>query len=91
MKFAYKPFGLLISVLGGLLAAQVFARVWKLLPTKGDKAPKATDAASTWQEVAVGAAVQGLVFGVVKALTNRAGAKGFEKATGIWPGDTSPA
>ena len=36
------------------------------------------------------AAVHGAVFGTVKALLDRAGAKGFERATGAWPGNTEP-
>ncbi|SNR82863.1 Protein of unknown function [Actinomadura mexicana] len=33
------------------------------------------------------AAIQGAVFGLVKAATQRAGAHGVRKATGHWPGD----
>lgn len=85
MKFLYKPLGILFSVLGGLLATQLFSRLWKLLPTETDKAPTAKDKAATWKEIAIAATAQGAVFGVVKALVNRVGAKGFEKATGTWP------
>lgn len=84
MKFLYKPLRVLFSVLGGLLATQLFSRVWKL-PTEGDKAPTAKDKAASGKEIAIAATAQGAVFGVVKALVNRAGAKGFEKATGTWP------
>lgn len=36
------------------------------------------------------AAIQGAVFGFVKALADRSGAVGFRKLTGTWPGDEGP-
>lgn len=84
MKFLYKPFGLLISVLGGLAAGAVFKQVWRVVAHEEDT-PDATDPDRTWREIALAAAVQGAVFGGVKAIVDRAGAKGFAKATGKWP------
>jgi hypothetical protein len=37
--------------------------------------------------VVIAAAVQGAIFGAVKAATERAGAVGYRKATGDWPDD----
>lgn len=86
LKLLYKPFGLLFSVAGGLVAGAVFGRLWRLV-TGEDKAPKATEQRRTWREVLVAAAAQGAVFGLVKAAVDRGGAVGFRKATGEWPGD----
>ncbi|MFI6868508.1 DUF4235 domain-containing protein [Nocardia sp. NPDC050406] len=86
MKTLYKPLGLLVSVLGGLLANWAFTRLWGLLTGEGE-APSATARDHAWQEVLAAAALQGAVFGAVKAAIDRAGATGFEKATGAWPGD----
>jgi hypothetical protein len=33
------------------------------------------------------AALQGAVFALVKAAIQRGGARGFERLTGVWPGD----
>ena len=85
MTVLYKPFGLLISVLGGVLASAVFRKVWTLVAGEPD-APDATDRDRGWGEVLLAAAVQGALFGGVKALLDRAGATGFAKATGTWPG-----
>jgi hypothetical protein len=87
MKFAYKPFGLLASVLGGLLASMVFTRVWRAIAGEDDS-PDATDRDRGWGEILAAAAIEGALFGAVKAAVDRAGAKGFERATGTWPGDT---
>ena len=87
MTFLYKPFGLLISVLGGVLAGAVFKRVWRAVAGEDDS-PDAKDRERGWGEIVGAAAIEGAVFGTVKAVLDRAGAKGFERATGIWPGNT---
>lgn len=84
-KVLYKPFGLVFGVLGGLLAGKVFKRVWQAVAGEGD-APSATDRDKGWREVIAAAALQGAVFGGVKALVDRGGATAFERATGVWPG-----
>ncbi|MCU4185336.1 DUF4235 domain-containing protein [Acidiferrimicrobium sp. IK] len=85
-KIAYKPLGMAASVLGGIVATRLFAAAWKALG-RGEDAPASTDARRSWPEVLSAAALQGAIFGLVKAATDRGGAVGFEKATGAWPGD----
>ena len=87
MKLLYKPFGLVASVLGGVLAGALFKRVWRVVADEGE-APSAKDLDRTWREVIVAAVIQGAVFGGVKALIDRAGATGFARLTGVWPGKT---
>jgi uncharacterized protein DUF4235 len=84
-RVLYKPLGLIVSVLGGLVAGMIFKRVWALAAHEED-APKATDARKGWGEVIAAATIQGAVFGGVKAAVDRAGATGFAKLTGAWPG-----
>jgi hypothetical protein len=88
LTLLYKPLGLLIGVAGGIAANAVFARVWKTF-TGQDEAPTATDRDRGWREILIAAAVQGAVFGLVKAAIDRGGAAGFQKATGAWPGEGS--
>jgi hypothetical protein len=86
MKLLYRPLGMLIGALGGFLATAIFGQVWKLVA--GDKeAPSATMRNRAWTEVLMAAALQGAIFGLVKAAIDRGGAKGFQKLTGEWPGD----
>ncbi len=85
MKLLYKPLGLLVSVLGGILAGAVFKQVWKVV-SGGEDAPEATSPEYSTKEVLIAALVQGALFGTVKAAVDRAGAKGFKKVTGADPG-----
>jgi hypothetical protein len=87
-KVIYKPFGLLVSVVAGLVAGAIFKRAWRTVAHEDD-APDATDADKGWGEVVAAAAAQGAVFGGVKAVMDRAGATGFAWVTGAWPGDTA--
>ena len=86
MKLLYKPFGIIFGVLGGLTGGTIFKQVWKLVAGEED-APQAREREHSWGEVLPAAALQGAIFALVKAAIDRGGARGFEKLTGVWPGD----
>lgn len=85
MRMMYKPLGLIVSVLGGVVAGAIFKRVWRAAAHETE-APEATDKGKGWREVVTAAAAQGAIFGAVKVVIDRAGARGFERLTGTWPG-----
>jgi len=87
MKLLYKPFGTLAGIAGGMLAGAIFKQMWKLVAHEDD-APSAKDEQRGWAEVISAAALQGAVFGGVKAAVDRAGAVGYARLTGVWPGNT---
>lgn len=84
MTALYKPLGMVLGVLGGVAAGAIFRRMWRALAHE-DEAPKPHDPDRRWGEIAAAAAVEGAVFGGVRALVDRAGAAGFARATGRWP------
>jgi len=86
IKLAYRPLGLLASIVGGLAAGALFKSVWKRIADQ-EEPPEATQADRSWKEIVPAAALQGAVFGAVKAGVDRGGLKGFEKLTGVWAGD----
>ena len=85
LKLFYKPWGMLAGVIGGAIAGAVFKRLWRLASGE-DETPTATDPSRGWVEIVVAAALEGAVYGAVKAAVDRGGAASFEKATGTWPG-----
>lgn len=85
MKLLYKPLGLVVSVLGGIVAGAVFKRVWAAASGEAE-IPTATSAEYGTKEVLLAAALQGAIFAGVKAAVERAGAKGFRKIVGTDPG-----
>ena len=86
MKLLNKAVGLLVGILGGMLARSVFKRIWQAV-TGEDEAPTATDARRGWREILLAAALQGAIFAVVQAALDRATAEGTAKLTGEWPGE----
>jgi hypothetical protein len=86
MKALYRPFGLLASVMGALLAGAMFKLAWKKVAHE-DQPPKAKERDYTWKQVLPAAALEGAIFGFVKAATDRGGLRSFEKLTGVWAGD----
>lgn len=84
-KLLYKPVGILVGIAAGLVATKLFERVWGLFSDTEPADPEDREAA--WVEVLGAAALSGAIFGAVRALIRRGGAKGFERATGVWPGD----
>lgn len=83
-RAVYKPLSLTGSVLGGMLAGAVFSRVWRAVADE-DEAPQPTALDHSTREVLFAAVLQGAVFGLVKALVDRAAAKGYHRVTGDNP------
>ena len=88
MKLLYKPLGIVLGLLAGLLGRQVFNFVWGRLDE--EEPPEATTELAPWAKVLGAAALQGAIFAVVRAAVNRSGAKTYEHLTGVWPGERRP-
>ncbi|GHH70238.1 membrane protein [Streptosporangium violaceochromogenes] len=68
-------------MLGGAVAGAVFKQVWKFASGK-EEPPQATSGEYGWGEILVAAAIQGAIFGMVKAAIDRSTARGVHRATG---------
>ncbi|MGN9784041.1 DUF4235 domain-containing protein [Nonomuraea sp. ZG12] len=69
-----------ISLVSAALATAMFRRMWKLSSGEDD-APDAEDLDRGWTEILVAAAMQGALFGLVKAAVHRASAQTFRRRT----------
>lgn len=84
MKLLYKPFGIVMGLLSGLVAMKIFNAIWGIFDK--EEPPKPTTQDADWPKVLAAAAVQGVTFKVTRAFVDRGGAKGFAYLTGTWPG-----
>ncbi|GGK85473.1 DUF4235 domain-containing protein [Mangrovihabitans endophyticus] len=83
-KIAMKPVNIALGFGAGAIAGMVFKKVWKL--TSGqDDAPDAHDEERGWGEIIAAAAIQGLIFSVVRTAVARSGAIATKRLTGTWP------
>lgn len=76
-KALYLPLSVTTSVAGGLLAGAVFSRIWKKVDDSGQGPPDPKDLNRSGREALMAAALQGLVFGLVRAAVDRMGARGY--------------
>jgi hypothetical protein len=83
---AYRPIGLIGSLLASAVAASLFQLLWMKV-ARADDAPTALQSEYRLREILVASAVRGAIVAVVKALVSRGGARGYTKLTGSWPGD----
>jgi Protein of unknown function (DUF4235) len=80
-KAMYLPLQIATSVAGGLLAGKVFTEVWQRVNPSDEEPPDPKDLNRSGREAITAAALQGLVFGLVRALVDRAGAHGYRAVT----------
>jgi len=88
MGLIYKPFGIIVGFLGGMVAKKIFDFVWTKLDDQ--EPPKPTTQNAQWGKLLTAAAIQGMIFKTVRTVVDRNAAHGFAYLTGIWPGEKRP-
>lgn len=80
-KVLYAPLSIATSVAGGLLASAVFNQIWKRLDSGDREPPDPKELNRSATAAFSAAALQGLIFGLVRAGVDRAGARGYRAVT----------
>ncbi len=88
MKILYKPFALIMGLIGAKLGQSVFKSVWMQLDDS--EPPKPTTSEASARKVVGAAALEAATIASVAALVDRYGAKVWEYLTGVWPGEQRP-
>lgn len=84
-KTLYVPLSIATSVAGGLLASAAFNQIWKRFGNHEAPPPDPKDLDRSAAAALSAAGLQGLVFGVVRAVVDRAGARGYQAVTNESP------
>ena len=87
-RILYKPFAILIGVIGGVIGRKAFDFVWTKIDD--EEPPEATTRDVAWPRLLGTAALQGMIFRTVRFAVDRYGAIGWHYLTGHWPGETRP-
>lgn len=88
MKLLYKPFGIVLGIVSGLLGRRAFTVLWSRIDDA--EPPEAKTREATLPKVLTAAALQAAVFATIRAAVDRAGARGWLHLTGVWPGERRP-
>ena len=88
MKLLYKPIGIVLGVLAGLLGKRLFDFAWTKLDD--EEPPEPTTKEAPWVKVISAAALQGVIFRTTRVVVDRYGAQGWYYLTGSWPGERRP-
>ena len=88
MGLIYKPIGLFLGIIAGLLGKRIFNFAWTKLDDEDP--PKGTTEFAPWPKIVGAAALQGVIFKVTRVVVDRYGAIGWSYLTGVWPGEKRP-
>ena len=85
MRLIYKPIGIVIGILAGMVGRQVFNRIWGMFDE--EEPPGPTTQQTYWPKLLLAAAMQGMIYRLVRVFVDRGLAKGWAYLTGVWPGE----
>jgi hypothetical protein len=88
MGLIYKPIGIVLGIVAGLLGRKAFDFVWTKIDDQEPPEPKTEEA--SWRRILAVAALQGVIFRTVRVVVDRYGAIGWRYLTGVWPGEKRP-
>ncbi len=80
-KAEYKSLSIATGILAGALAGVAFTRIWRAISDE-DEAPEPTSLDHDIRQVLVAGALQGAIFGLVKAAISRVTATSYRRFTG---------
>jgi hypothetical protein len=88
MGLVFRPVGILVGLLAGVVGTKIFELVWKLIDDEDAPDPK-------YREIALGKLVlalllEGAIFRVLRGLADHGARHGFARLTGEWPGQERP-
>jgi Protein of unknown function (DUF4235) len=88
MTLIYKPIGLILGIIGGILGRQAFNQIWQRVDD--EEPPEPTTRDRSVGRIALAVVLQGAIFALVKMGVQRAGARAWRYLFGIWPGEKRP-
>jgi hypothetical protein len=88
MRILFAPFSIAGGLIAGFLAKKAFDLIWGRV--SDEEAPRPEEREVGWGRLALALVFEGAIFRLVKGITDRGSRKGFERATGTWPGDERP-
>jgi hypothetical protein len=87
-KVIFTPVSIVSGLLAGLIASQIFERLWSVIDDQDPPDPKYREI--EWPKLIVAMLLQGAIFRVVRGVVDHQLRRGFQRYTGAWPGEKRP-
>ncbi|CAN5606169.1 hypothetical protein BH10ACT11_BH10ACT11_14250 [soil metagenome] len=84
-KVAFTPISIVSGLVAGFAASKLFELLWSKIDD--EEAPEANQQEVAWGKLMLAMAIDGALFRVVRAATDRGTRVAYHRATGAWPGD----
>ena len=84
-RLLFVPVSVGAGLVAGFVATKLFDAAWSLVDDSAAPEPEQRDV--SLGKLAAALAIEGAVFRVTKGLIDHASRRGFERATGSWPGE----
>jgi Protein of unknown function (DUF4235) len=88
MRIAFIPVSIVSGLLAGFLGKKIFDLIWSLIDK--DEPPEPTHRETTWLKLITALALEGAIFRAVRGAIEHGSRRGFERWTGVWPGEERP-
>jgi hypothetical protein len=88
MSKAFKPIGIVLGLLSGLLARRIFAFIWSKIDDEDAPDPKFRE--MNWKKLVIALVVEGAIARLVRGLTDHGTRQAWMRAIGQWPGEERP-
>jgi Protein of unknown function (DUF4235) len=89
MTLAFRPFGIVVGILAGVIGSKVFERLWALIDDEDAPEPKHREIA--FGKLVLALVLQGAIFRLLRGLADHGTRHAFARVTGEWPGQERPA
>ena len=88
MAALFKPIGIIVGLLAGILGKRIFERAWGLVDDESAPEPKYREIPIP--KLVIALLLEGAIFRVVRGLADHGLRHGFARLTGSWPGPERP-
>jgi hypothetical protein len=88
MKLVFMPISVLGGILAGLVGAKIFELVWGLIDD--EEPPEAKHREVDRRKLVIALMLEGAIFRLVRGWFDHGARQGFRRLTGTWPGEEAP-
>ncbi|MDP9188363.1 MAG: DUF4235 domain-containing protein [Actinomycetota bacterium] len=87
-KVLFTPIGIAAGLAAGFAGKLAFDQIWKLIDDEEPPEPEHREISVA--KLVAAMAIQGAIFRAVRGIAEHGARRGFQRWTGVWPGEARP-